>query len=327
MRKPPLFSGNLKFHSRIRFELRPRARPLCPQIAAPDARPHPRDGHPASPPSRLVSDRFPGAGHRDRYPVPFHRPGSQRTDTADRRAAPDRSAKAFLDTSGTCPVAGRVLENWTPTVGARDPDAAALQGARDHDWPNRPNCSATPPRSCIAGFGRRWGGIVDRPGRSATVRRSATWQDCRPTAAEATLHRCRRRPAPTGAARSSNSWPSSPGGHGRAPNWPPSSGSTTSTASASNCPNGHTKATSTRSAQLSTDPHLSKGTPLRQQIASAGHRAGEGLPSSRRHHRCVPRPIRRGVLDGCASRIYTASMAFAPISRGSALPRPTHRAG
>ena len=32
---------------------------------------------------------------------------------------------------------------------------------------------------------------------------------------------------------------------------------------------------------------------------SAGHRAGEGLPSSRRHHQCVPRPIRRGVHHGC----------------------------
>ena len=32
---------------------------------------------------------------------------------------------------------------------------------------------------------------------------------------------------------------------------------------------------------------------------SAGHRAGEGLPSSRRHHRYVPRPIRRGVPHGC----------------------------
>jgi len=33
---------------------------------------------------------------------------------------------------------------------------------------------------------------------------------------------------------------------------------------------------------------------------AAGHRAGEGLPSSRRHHRYVPRPLRRGVLHGCA---------------------------
>ena len=44
---------------------------------------------------------------------------------------------------------------------------------------------------------------------------------------------------------------------------------------------------------------------------SAGHRAGEDLPSSRRHHRCVPSPIRRGVLRGCASRLFAASMAFA----------------
>ena len=58
---------------------------------------------------------------------------------------------------------------------------------------------------------------------------------------------------------------------------------------------------------------------------SAGHRAGEGLPSSRRHPRYVPRPIRRGVPHGCASRLYTASMAFAPISRGSALPCPARR--
>jgi hypothetical protein len=55
---------------------------------------------------------------------------------------------------------------------------------------------------------------------------------------------------------------------------------------------------------------------------SAGHRAGEGLPSSRRHPRYVPRPIRRGVPHGCASRLFAASMAFAPISRGSALPCP-----
>jgi hypothetical protein len=47
---------------------------------------------------------------------------------------------------------------------------------------------------------------------------------------------------------------------------------------------------------------------------SAGHRAGEGLPSSRRHYLDVPRPIRRGVLDGCASRHFTASMAFTVIS-------------
>src|SRR4051794_21861493 len=42
----------------------------------------------------------------------------------------------------------------------------------------------------------------------------------------------------------------------------------------------------------------------------AGCRAGEALPSSRRHYRHVPRPIRRGVLRGCASRLFTASVAF-----------------
>ena len=55
---------------------------------------------------------------------------------------------------------------------------------------------------------------------------------------------------------------------------------------------------------------------------SAGHRAGEGLPSSRRHHRCVPRPIRRGVPHGCASRLYTASDGLRPDCGSSALPAP-----
>jgi hypothetical protein len=32
---------------------------------------------------------------------------------------------------------------------------------------------------------------------------------------------------------------------------------------------------------------------------AAGCRAGEGLPSSRRHHLNVPRPLRRGVPRGC----------------------------
>ena len=58
---------------------------------------------------------------------------------------------------------------------------------------------------------------------------------------------------------------------------------------------------------------------------SAGCRAGEGLPSSRRHPRCVPRPIRRGVRHGCASRLFAASMAFTLISEGSALPAPARR--
>src|SRR5215210_2334410 len=44
---------------------------------------------------------------------------------------------------------------------------------------------------------------------------------------------------------------------------------------------------------------------------SADHRAGEGLPSSHRHHANVPSPLRRGVHRGCASRLFTPSMAFA----------------
>lgn len=46
----------------------------------------------------------------------------------------------------------------------------------------------------------------------------------------------------------------SPGTPGEEVNWPPSSGSRTSTASASSCPNGPTRATSTRSDLLSTGP-------------------------------------------------------------------------
>jgi len=44
---------------------------------------------------------------------------------------------------------------------------------------------------------------------------------------------------------------------------------------------------------------------------TAGCRAEEGLPSSRRHPLNVPRPLRRGVLRGCDSRLFTPSMAFA----------------
>ena len=53
-----------------------------------------------------------------------------------------------------------------------------------------------------------------------------------------------------------------------------------------------------------------------------GGEKGEGLPSSRRPHRCVPRPIRRGVPHGCASRLFAASMAFAliPGARHSLFP-------
>src|SRR5919109_4947226 len=48
-----------------------------------------------------------------------------------------------------------------------------------------------------------------------------------------------------------------------------------------------------------------------RQHHTAGRRAGEGLPSSRRHRLNVPRPLRRGVPQGCNSRLFTPSMAFA----------------
>jgi len=42
--------------------------------------------------------------------------------------------------------------------------------------------------------------------------------------------------------------------------------------------------------------------------------AGEGFPSSRTDLPTVPLPLPRGVLRGCASRLFTASLAFAQIS-------------
>jgi hypothetical protein len=68
-------------------------------------------------------------------------------------------------------------------------------------------------------------------------------------------------------------------------------------------------------------------TPRSGSSKAAGCRAGEGLPSSRRHPRYVPRPIRRGVPHGCASRLYTASMAFTLISGARHSLRPPSRAG
>ena len=52
-------------------------------------------------------------------------------------------------------------------------------------------------------------------------------------------------------------------------------------------------------------------------------RASEGLPSSRHHLPNVPRPLRRGVLGGCTSRVFTASMAFA-LRDGARLPLLPH---
>ena len=59
---------------------------------------------------------------------------------------------------------------------------------------------------------------------------------------------------------------------------------------------------------------------------SAGSRPGgrsarpeEGLSSSPLDYPCIPRPIRRRVLDGCASQGFAASLAFA-LFTGARLP-------
>ena len=54
-------------------------------------------------------------------------------------------------------------------------------------------------------------------------------------------------------------------------------------------------------------------------------RTGEGLPSSRRHLPHVPRPLRQEVLRGCASRLFTPSMAFALTAGARLLLVPTMR--
>ena len=60
---------------------------------------------------------------------------------------------------------------------------------------------------------------------------------------------------------------------------------------------------------------------------STGRRAGEGLPSSRRHLLNVPSPHTPGGSSGLQSRIYTPSMAFAVTSAARLLlfPTPTGR--
>jgi len=54
--------------------------------------------------------------------------------------------------------------------------------------------------------------------------------------------------------------------------------------------------------------------------------AGEGLSSSRHHRPNVPRPLRRGVLRRCISRLSTPSVAFALVFRAR-LPLGPFRAG
>src|SRR4051794_6575700 len=69
---------------------------------------------------------------------------------------------------------------------------------------------------------------------------------------------------------------------------------------------------------------------LRHEIAvlrrtNPGCRAGEGLPSSRRHYLNVPRPIRRGVLQRLHIQVFSAFHGLHPDFGGSALPAPRTR--
>ena len=70
---------------------------------------------------------------------------------------------------------------------------------------------------------------------------------------------------------------------------------------------------------------LSTGYRARRSDASRSRRAGEGLPSSRRHPLNVPRPLRRGVPQGCKSRLFTPSMAFTLRDRARLSLAPTSR--
>ena len=69
-------------------------------------------------------------------------------------------------------------------------------------------------------------------------------------------------------------------------------------------------------------PVIGRDTPT---IAPQHRRAGEGLPSSRRHLPNVQHPIRREVHQGCASRLFTPSMAFALTGRARLLLSPPKR--
>src|ERR687893_2538779 len=59
----------------------------------------------------------------------------------------------------------------------------------------------------------------------------------------------------------------------------------------------------------------------------AGHRAREGLSSSRRHPRYVPRPICRRVLRRLHFQVLGAFHGLRPDGGGSALPDPHPKAG
>jgi hypothetical protein len=65
---------------------------------------------------------------------------------------------------------------------------------------------------------------------------------------------------------------------------------------------------------------LSTGYRARRSDTFRSRRAGEGLPSSRRHLPNVPRPILREVPRGRTSRLFAPSMAFTRTSTSSAPP-------
>jgi len=78
------------------------------------------------------------------------------------------------------------------------------------------------------------------------------------------------------------------------------------------------------------DTHFPAKTGYKARLSGdniAGHRGGEGLPSSRRHYLYIPHPIRRRVLGGCDFRFFTASMAFAVISAARLPLLPPSQAG
>jgi hypothetical protein len=64
--------------------------------------------------------------------------------------------------------------------------------------------------------------------------------------------------------------------------------------------------------------------PLSGGTNTAGRRAGEGLPSSRRHLPTVPSPLRREVLRGCNKALHPVH-GLRPIGPGSAPPLPARR--
>ena len=70
------------------------------------------------------------------------------------------------------------------------------------------------------------------------------------------------------------------------------------------------------------------GTMPRSDALSVGlHPAEEGLSSSPLDYPCIPRPLPRRVLGGCASQGFTPSVAFAHL-RGARLPLgPAHAGG